>query len=128
MKVNFDAPVIGSQYEAIAVDVKVDESSVANTDGHYGYFELKRTSDGSAMGGVNLTSKEWTTISFPIALGLFEVLPWPVGHWQRILGLFEGRRIFQILPANRLATAAPSAPPREDTVAARPSGFGARAR
>ncbi|MBL9171506.1 MAG: hypothetical protein JNN07_27485 [Verrucomicrobiales bacterium] len=64
---NFDAPVIGSQYEAIAIDVKVDESSVANTDGHYGYFELKRTSDGTAMGGVNITSKEWTTISFPIA-------------------------------------------------------------
>lgn len=64
---NFDAPVIGSQYQAIAIDVKVDASSVKSAEGNYGYFELKRTSDATPLGGVALTSTEWTTISFPIA-------------------------------------------------------------
>lgn len=63
----FDAPIQGSQFTAVAVDVKIDPSSVPNSDGNYGYFELKRTSDSSSMGGVNLTNKDWTTISFPIA-------------------------------------------------------------
>lgn len=62
----FEAPIQGAQHTAVAVDVKVDPSSVANSDGNYGYFELKRTNDGSSMGGVNLTSTEWTSISFAI--------------------------------------------------------------
>lgn len=63
---NFDTPVKGSDYQAIAVDVKVMEGSVLNNDGHYGYFEFKRP-DSTSLGGANLTSKEWTTLSFPIA-------------------------------------------------------------
>lgn len=62
----FAAPIQGAQYTAVAVDVKVDPSSVLNSDGNYGYFELKRSSDGSSMGGVNLSSTDWTTISFAI--------------------------------------------------------------
>ncbi len=63
----FASPIQGSQYTAVAVDVKVDPASVLNSDGNYGYFELKRTSDSTSMGGVNLTNTNWTTISFPIA-------------------------------------------------------------
>ena len=64
---SFSSPIEGSQYTAVAVDVKVDPSSVLSGDGNYGYFELKRTSDSSSMGGVNLTNTNWTTVSFPIA-------------------------------------------------------------
>lgn len=63
---NFDEPVIGSEHTAISIDVKVSAESVASTGGNYGYFELKRT-DGSAFGGVNLTSTDWTTIQFDLA-------------------------------------------------------------
>jgi hypothetical protein len=62
----FAEPIVGSDYVSVSVDVKVDPSSVPNSDGNYGYFELKRTSDSSSMGGVNLTSTNWTTISFKI--------------------------------------------------------------
>ncbi len=62
----FDSPIQGSQYTAVAVDIKVDPSSVLNSDGNYGYFELKRSSDASSMGGVNLTNTGWTTIRFPL--------------------------------------------------------------
>ncbi len=62
----FDEPVEGSQHVSVSVDVKVDPASVPTLDGNYGYFELKRT-DGSALGGVNLTSTDWTTITFPLA-------------------------------------------------------------
>jgi hypothetical protein len=62
----FDSPIQGSLFTAVAIDVKVDPSSVLNGDGNYGYFELKRTSDSSSMGGVNLTNTNWTTITFPI--------------------------------------------------------------
>lgn len=62
----FSPAVIGAEFVSVSVDVKIDDSSVATDAGQYGYFELKRT-DGTAMGGVNLSSKAWTTISFPIA-------------------------------------------------------------
>ena len=62
----FDTPVTGSQFKSIAVDVRVDPTSVANAAGQYGYFEFKRP-DGSAMGGVNLTSTTWTTVEFALA-------------------------------------------------------------
>ncbi|MBI1841301.1 MAG: hypothetical protein HYR88_10700 [Verrucomicrobia bacterium] len=63
---NFLTPILGSDFVSVSVDVKVDDSSVATAAGQYGYFELKRT-DGTALGGVNLTKKSWTTITFPIA-------------------------------------------------------------
>ncbi len=62
----FETPVVGSDYVSVSVDVKVDPSSVGTAGGQYGYFELKRP-DGTAMGGVNLTSTNWTTITFKIA-------------------------------------------------------------
>lgn len=62
----FDTPIVGSDYLSVSVDVKVDPSSVPTTGGQYGYFELKRTSDGSSLGGVNLASTNWTTISLPL--------------------------------------------------------------
>ncbi len=63
---SFEEPVVGSQYLAISVDVKVDPSSVPTNDGNYGYFELKRL-DGATFGGVNLTSTDWTRVSFELA-------------------------------------------------------------
>ena len=62
----FETPVVGSDYASVSVDVKVDPSSVATAGGQYGYFELKRP-NGTAMGGVNLTSTNWTTVTFKIA-------------------------------------------------------------
>lgn len=62
----FTPAVIGAEFVSVSVDVKVDENSIPTDAGQFGYFELKRT-DGTAMGGVNLSSKTWTTISFPIA-------------------------------------------------------------
>lgn len=62
----FAEPIVGSEYVSVSVDVKVDPSSAPNSDGNYGYFEFKRTSDASSMGGVNLTSTNWTTITFAI--------------------------------------------------------------
>jgi hypothetical protein len=63
---SFDPAVVGTDHVSVSVDVRVDPESVPTAAGQYGYFELKRT-DGSAMGGVNLTSTNWTTITFPIA-------------------------------------------------------------
>jgi len=62
----FDTPVIGAQYTSVSVDVKVDPASVLSSGGNYGYFEFKRP-DGSALGGLNLTSTEWTTVTFNLA-------------------------------------------------------------
>ncbi|MBT5925132.1 MAG: hypothetical protein HOH33_00790, partial [Verrucomicrobia bacterium] len=62
----FETPVIGSEHAAISIDVKVSSESVASSGGNYGYFELKRT-DGTAFGGVNLTSTDWATIQFELA-------------------------------------------------------------
>lgn len=62
----FETPIVGSDYVSVSVDVKVDPDSVPTLNGQYGYFELKRT-DGTALGGVNLTSTNWTRITFPIS-------------------------------------------------------------
>lgn len=62
----FETPIVGSEYESVSVDVKVDPSSTPTAAGQYGYFELKRTG-GTAIGGVNLTSTNWTTLKFNIA-------------------------------------------------------------
>lgn len=63
---NFDEPIVGSDYVSVSIDVKVDPSSVQTSGGNYGYFEFKRPNS-TAMGGVNLTSTEWTTITFNLA-------------------------------------------------------------
>jgi hypothetical protein len=63
----FDTPVTGSQYSSVSIDVKVDPSSVPTAAGQYGYFELKRTTDSTSMGGVNLTSTNWTTVTYKLA-------------------------------------------------------------
>jgi len=62
---SFDPPIVGANHVLVSVDVKVDASSAASAAGNYGYFEFKRL-DGTALGGVNLTSTDWTTITFPI--------------------------------------------------------------
>lgn len=63
----FDAPVLGSLYASISVDVKVDPISVPTPAGQYGYFEIKRPGSGAAIGtGINLTSTNWTTLTFPL--------------------------------------------------------------
>lgn len=63
---SFDPAIVGSDYTSVSVDIKVDPSSVPTTAGQYGYFEFKRP-DSTAMGGVNLTSTNWTTITFPLS-------------------------------------------------------------
>jgi hypothetical protein len=64
----FDTPIVGSDFASVSVDIKVDPASVPTSGGQYGYFELKRTTDGSSLGGVNLTSTNWTTITLPLAV------------------------------------------------------------
>jgi hypothetical protein len=66
---NFDPPYAAADYAGIEVSVKVDPSSVPTTAGQYGYFELKHGGGGTAFGGANLSSTNWTTYSWPIAPG-----------------------------------------------------------
>lgn len=104
----FAEPLVGSDYVSVSVDVKVDPSSVPNSDGNYGYFELKRPSDATSMGGVNLTSTEWTTLTF--------TLPATEGQLNGIIiqngsGTFQGPIVYYL--DNFLFTASgtePSAP------------------
>lgn len=55
-----------SQYETVSVDVRVDPSSVPTAGGQYGYFEVKHGSGGTSFGGVNLTSTNWTTLTWNV--------------------------------------------------------------
>lgn len=55
-----------SQYETVSVDVRVDPSSAPTTGGQYGYFEIKHGSGGTSFGGVNLTSTNWTTLTWNV--------------------------------------------------------------
>jgi hypothetical protein len=55
-----------SQYETVSVDVRVDPSSVSTPAGQYGYFEIKHGSGGTSFGGVNLTSTNWTTLTWNV--------------------------------------------------------------
>lgn len=85
--VDFDPPYASGDYAAISVDVKVDPSSVPTPAGQYGYFELKHGSGGTAFGGVNLTSTNWTTITWPIPNGTADLVQLRV---QNGSGEFQG--------------------------------------
>jgi hypothetical protein len=61
----FAEPVVGADHIVVSVDIRVDPTSIPTAAGQYGYFEFKRP-DGTALGGVNLTSTDWTTIRFEI--------------------------------------------------------------
>ncbi|MDA1277273.1 MAG: hypothetical protein O2960_24955 [Verrucomicrobia bacterium] len=62
----FETPVVGADYLSVSVDVRVDPSSTLTAGNNYGYFEIKRPSNGTPLGGVNLTSTDWTRITFNI--------------------------------------------------------------
>lgn len=61
----FPEPIVGADHVSVSVDIRVDPASIPTAAGQYGYFEFKRT-DGTALGGLNLTSTNWTTITFDI--------------------------------------------------------------
>ncbi|HTL55945.1 MAG TPA: hypothetical protein VL361_09715 [Candidatus Limnocylindrales bacterium] len=67
--IDFDPAFAIADYAGIAVDVKVDPSSVPTPANQYGYYELKYGSGGVSYGGVNLSATNWTTYSWPIAAG-----------------------------------------------------------
>lgn len=89
---SFDAPVVGSDFSKISIDVKAHPDSVANLDGNYGYFELKRP-DGSTFGGTNITSTEWTQITFDLAATEGEITGIII---QNGSGSFQGNVILQL--------------------------------
>ena len=62
----FTNAIKASQYETVSVDVRVDPSSVSTPAGQYGYFEIKHGSGGTSFGGVNLTSTNWTTLTWNV--------------------------------------------------------------
>jgi hypothetical protein len=62
----FTNAIKASQYETVSVDVRVDPSSTPTTGGQYGYFEIKHGSGGTSFGGVNLTSTNWTTLTWNV--------------------------------------------------------------
>lgn len=62
----FTNAIKASQYQTVSVEVRVDPSSVATSGGQYGYFEIKHGSGGTSFGGVNLTSTNWTTLTWNV--------------------------------------------------------------
>lgn len=62
----FTNAIKASQYVSVSVDVRVDPSSVATPAGQYGYFEIKHGSGATSFGGVNLTSTNWTTLTWNV--------------------------------------------------------------
>lgn len=63
----FAGPVDMSGYTKIELDVKVDAGSTIGGNGNYGFFEVKNPNGGAAIGaGVNLTSTEWTHLTYNI--------------------------------------------------------------
>ncbi len=84
---NFDPAFAMADYAGIEVSVKVDPSSVPTPAGQYGYFELKYGSGGVAFGGVNLSSTNWTTYSWPIAPGTADLVELRVQNGN---GEFQG--------------------------------------
>jgi hypothetical protein len=62
----FTNAIKASQYETVSVDVRVDPGSVPTSAGQYGYFEIKHGSGGTSFGGVNLTSTNWTTLTWNV--------------------------------------------------------------
>ena len=62
----FTNAIKASQYQTVSVDVRVDPSSVPTPAGRYGYFEIKHGSGGTSFGGVDLTSTNWTTLTWNV--------------------------------------------------------------
>lgn len=62
----FETPLVGAEYSSVSVDVRIDPASVPATGGNFGYFEIKRPSDATPIGGLNLTSTNWAHITFNI--------------------------------------------------------------
>jgi hypothetical protein len=90
---NFDPAYAMADYAGIEVAVKVDPSSAPTPAGEYGYFELKYGSGGVAFGGVNLSSTNWTTYSWPIAAGTPDLVELRIQNGN---GSFQGPITFFI--------------------------------
>lgn len=65
----FTNAVKASDYETVSIDVRVDPASIPTDAGQYGYFEIKHGSGATTFGGVNLTSTNWTRLSWPVPAG-----------------------------------------------------------
>ena len=62
-----------SLYQTVSVDVRVVPGSTPGTTGNYGYFEPKYNAGGVSYGGVNLTSTNWTTLTFNVPAAAADV-------------------------------------------------------
>ena len=58
---------VSAGFTHVSVDVKIDPTSTASVNGDYGLFEIKTLSGTPTIGGVRLTTTEWTRLSFEIA-------------------------------------------------------------
>ena len=68
MTVPFPDTNVSSGFTHVNVDVKIDPTSTPSVSGDYGYFEIK--SSAGTLGGVRLSTTEWTHVSFEIAPGV----------------------------------------------------------
>jgi hypothetical protein len=67
MTVPFADTNVSAGFTHVNVDVKIDPASIPSVNGDYGLFEIKTTSGNPTIGGMRLTTTEWTHLSFEIA-------------------------------------------------------------
>lgn len=70
MTVPFPDTNVSAGFTHVNVDVKIDPTSTPSVNGDYGLFEIKTTSGSATLGGVRLTTTEWTHLSFEITPGI----------------------------------------------------------
>jgi hypothetical protein len=61
---------VSAGFTHVNVDVRIDPASIPSVNGDYGLFEIKTPSGSTTLGGVRLTTTEWTRLSFEITPGI----------------------------------------------------------
>lgn len=89
----FTNAIKASQYKTVSVDVRVDPSSVATPAGQYGYFEVKHGSAAASFGGINLTSTNWTTLTWNVPAATADITEIRI---QLGSGDFQGPVIYEM--------------------------------
>lgn len=89
----FAEPVKALDYVTVSIDVRVDPASVPTGAGQYGYFEIKYGPSATSFGGVNLTSTNWTRLTWPVPAGTPEIseIRIQIGN-----GDFKGKVIYEL--------------------------------
>lgn len=81
MTVPFPDTNVSAGFTHVNVDVKIDPASTPSVNGDYGLFEIKTTSGNPTIGGMRLTTTEWTHLSFEItpSIGILNGLLFQLG-------------------------------------------------